>query len=179
MDLKNTITPKSDQLNADDFVGSETKTVKITDIKGHADPAQPVSLHYENDNGRPYKPCKSMRRVLVSAWGADGKQYIGKSMTLFKDSSVLFGGIAVGGIRISHLSHISQSMTIALTASKTARKAYTVQPLVIENKKVELTPKHPSWDKAKAALLANEITIQKIKEKYDISAENEALIQTA
>ena len=47
-----------------------------------------------------------MRRVLVRAWGADGAQYVGKSVTLFLDEQVRSGGAAVGGIRISHLSYI-------------------------------------------------------------------------
>jgi hypothetical protein len=43
----------------------------------------------------------------------------------------MFGGIAVGGIRISHLSHIDGPKTIALTASKTSRKPFTVKPLTV------------------------------------------------
>jgi hypothetical protein len=50
-------------------------------------------------------------------------------MTLYLDPSVMFGGIAVGGIRISNLSHIDGPKTIALTASKTSRKPFTVKPL--------------------------------------------------
>jgi hypothetical protein len=68
MNLAETIIPKSDQLNADDLI-TGTITVKITAVKGSNEPQQPVSIHYEGDNGKPYKPCKSMRRILVSAWG--------------------------------------------------------------------------------------------------------------
>src|SRR5690625_6686577 len=77
MDLSHTIVPKSDQLNADDLIAGNI-TIKVTDIKASDSPDQPVIIHYENDNGRPYKPCKSMRRVLIQAWGANGKQWIGK-----------------------------------------------------------------------------------------------------
>jgi hypothetical protein len=130
MNLADTIIPKSDQLNADDLI-SGTVTIKVTAIKGSNEPQQPVSIHYEGDNGKPYKPCKSMRRVLVSAWGANGGEYVGRSMTLYRDDSVLFGGIAVGGIRISHLSHIEKDLTLALTVSRASRKPYTVKPLVV------------------------------------------------
>lgn len=68
MNLADTIIPKSDQLNADDLI-TGSLTVKVTAVKGSSEPQQPVSIHYEGDNGKPYKPCKSMRRVLVSAWG--------------------------------------------------------------------------------------------------------------
>jgi hypothetical protein len=87
MDLSKTIIPKSDQLNADDLV-SGAMTIKIRDIKAGADEQQPVNLYFEGDNNKPYKPCKSMRRLLVQIWGADGTKYIGRSMTLFRDDSV-------------------------------------------------------------------------------------------
>jgi hypothetical protein len=128
MNLAETITPKSDQLNADDLISGPV-TIKVTAIKGSNEPQQPVSIHYEGDNGKPYKPCKSMRRVLVSAWGPNGLDYVGRSMTLYRDDSVLFGGIAVGGIRISHLSHIERDLTLALTVSRSSRKPYTVKRL--------------------------------------------------
>ena len=130
MNLSETIIPKSDQLNADDLI-SGALTIKVTAIKGSNEPQQPVSIHYEGDNGKPYKPCKSMRRLLVSAWGANGSDYVGRSMTLYRDDSVLFGGIAVGGIRISHLSHIERDLTLALTVSRASRKPYSVKRLEV------------------------------------------------
>jgi hypothetical protein len=70
-----------------------------------------------------------MRRVLVAAWGPDGNAFIGRSMTLYLDRSVTFGGDQVGGIRISHLSHIDKPAVIPLTASRGKRKPYEVKPL--------------------------------------------------
>jgi hypothetical protein len=130
IDLSPTIVPKSDQLNADDLITGPI-TIKVVAVKGSADPQQPVAIHYEGDNGKPYKPCKSMRRLLVAIWGANGGEYVGRSITLHLDPAVMFGGIAVGGIRISHLSHIDGPKTIALTASKTSRKPFTVKPLTV------------------------------------------------
>lgn len=124
IDLSKTIAPKSDQLNADDLIGG-ARTITVTAVKLAAED-QPVSIHFVGDDGKPYKPCKSMRRVLVKAWGPDGAQYPGRSMTLYLDESVRFGGAAVGGIRISHLSNISKSLTMALTATRATKKAYTV-----------------------------------------------------
>lgn len=127
-DLSKTIAPKSDQLNADDLIGGPI-TINVRDVQGKDDPQQPISIFYDGDNGKPYKPCKSMRRVLVSVWGKDGKAYAGRAMSLYCDPKVKFGGIEVGGIRISHVSHIEKAHTMALTASKSVRKPYTVQPL--------------------------------------------------
>lgn len=128
-DMLQTIIPKSDQLNFDDLAAGQTKTIKITKVS-IASGEQIIAINYEGDNGRPYMPCKSMRRVLVNCWGSDGTQYAGRSMTLYGDSKVKFGGMEVGGIRISHLSHISEPRTMALTATKTSRKPFTVHPLV-------------------------------------------------
>ncbi len=128
-DLTKTIEPKSDQLNADDLL-TGPRTVTITDVRG-SDGDQPVSVHFEGDNGKPYKPCKSMRRVMVRVWGTDGKAFAGKSMTLYCDPKVKWGGIEVGGIRISHVSGIERPVEMMLTASKAKRHPYTVEPLVV------------------------------------------------
>lgn len=133
-DLGTTIAPKSDQLNADDLL-VDPLTVRITKVSANPGSAeQPISIYFENDNGKPYKPCKSMRRVLIQVWGRDGAAYVGRRMTLFRDPSVMFGGVAVGGIRISHMSEIDAPVSMALTANRASRKQYTVQPLGDESK---------------------------------------------
>jgi len=127
IDLSGTIVPNSDQLNADDLIVGP-KTITVTGVKVKPGD-QPTSINYEGDDGKPYKPCKSMMRVLVSMWGKDGNDYIGRSMTLFCEPSVTFGPNKVGGIRISHMSHIEKPMTMALTVSRSRRTPYTVEPL--------------------------------------------------
>lgn len=133
-DLSKTISAKSDQLNADDLLG-KTVTIKITDVSIKGD-EQPVVIHYEGDNGKPYKPCKSMRRVLVHVWGADGAKYKGRQLTLYCDPSVRFGSMEVGGIRISHMSHIDKQITMALTATRANKKPFTVRPLVEDSPQI-------------------------------------------
>lgn len=126
--LANTIAPKSDQLNADDLITGPL-TVRITKVVGRGGNDQPIAIHYDGDGGKPYLPCKSMRRLLVYVWGVDGAQYVGRSMTLYRDPHVKYGGIEVGGIRISHMSDIDDDVTLALTATRSSRKPYTVKPL--------------------------------------------------
>jgi len=127
VDLSETIIPKSDQLNADDLIAGPLD-ITITDVtKGSRE--QPAIIHYQGEAGRPYKPCKSMRRVLVGMWGKDGKAYVGKTLRLFRDDSVKFGGEIVGGIRISHASHIDAAFPILLTTTRAKRTQYTVHPL--------------------------------------------------
>jgi hypothetical protein len=136
MNITDTIHPKSDQLNADDLIAGP-KTITITAVK-IAMGEQPVSIHYEGDDGKPYKPGKSMRRVLVHIWGNDSANYAGRSLTLYRDESVQFGGQPVGGIRISHASHIKRPVTMALTTTRARRAPFTVQPLVVEQARSEM-----------------------------------------
>jgi len=127
MDIAETTAPKSDQQNYDDYVGGP-KTVTVTEVKaGNAE--QPVEVHLAEFPGRPFKPSKSMRRVLLGCWGADSSVYVGRKMTLFGDPEVRFGGQAVGGIRIAALSHIDKPVTVALTVTRGKRAPFTVQPL--------------------------------------------------
>lgn len=130
IDLTATIKPKSDQLNADDLIAGP-RTITVTSVKLVAED-QPVAIHFHGDDGKPYKPCKSMRRVLVRAWGPDGSKYVGRSMTLYLDEAVRFGGAAVGGIRIAALSDINSPVVMALTATRGTKKAFTVKPLATE-----------------------------------------------
>lgn len=133
IDLRPTIVPRSDQLNSDDLIG-RTLTIKITAVKACGEPTQPIALCYEGDNGKPYKPCKSMRRVMVKVWGGnsevvDAKKFIGRRLTLYRDDGVQFGGLAVGGIRISHMSDIDREIAMVLTESRANRRPFTVRPL--------------------------------------------------
>ncbi len=127
-DMSPAIVPKSDQLNADDLIAGPL-TIKIRDVQIRGGQEQPVSIFYDGDNGKPYKSCKSMSRVIVAMWGPDANQYVGRSLTLYRDPTVTWAGMAVGGIRISHMSHIEREMTMALTATKQSRKPFTVRPL--------------------------------------------------
>ncbi len=126
-DMTKVIEPRSDQWNADDFLsGPRTFTIRDVQIRGGQE--QPVNMLLEGTD-KAYRPCKSMSRCLVAAWGADARAYVGRSMTLYTDPKVKWGGMEVGGIRISHLSHINGEMVLALTATKGQRKPHRVMPL--------------------------------------------------
>lgn len=127
MDLTESIAPKSDQLNADDLISGPV-TVTIAEV-AKGTPEQPVDVHLVEFPGRAYRPSKSMRRVMVSAWGAEASTYAGHRITLFRNPEITFGRDKVGGIEISALSHIDKPLTVALTATRGKRKNFTVQPL--------------------------------------------------
>ena len=128
MDITATLAPKSNQMNADDLIVGP-RTIIVTNVDVAIEAEQPVAIYFKGDSGRPWRPCKSMRRVLASAWGPDSSQYVGRGITLFRDPGALYGGQQVGGIRLSHLSHIEGPLTVMLTASRGKRLPYKVLPL--------------------------------------------------
>lgn len=126
-DMRKVIEPKSDQINAEDFLaGPKTYTIAGVDIKPGQE--QPVNIYLHGEK-RAWRPCKSVCRLLVAAWGADASQYAGKSVTLYLDPKVKWGGMEVGGIRVSHMSHIERDMVMALTATRGKKVINTVKPL--------------------------------------------------
>lgn len=128
MDLAESIVPKSDQLNAEDLL-TGPRTVTIVDVtRGTAE--QPVDIvTAEFGPGRPYKPSKSMRRILVAAWGAEASAYVGRRITIYRDPDITFGKDRVGGIRISHMSNLSKRLEISLTVTRGKRAPFVVDPL--------------------------------------------------
>ena len=122
-----TIVAKSDQLNADDLVGGPI-IVKIEGVTVSASPEQPVIIRLSG-GFRPWKPCKTERRVLVYAWGEDGDAYIGRTLELVRDESVRWAGARVGGVRIRCMSHISGPIEISLAVSKGKKEPRKVAPI--------------------------------------------------
>lgn len=136
MDISDTLAPTSDQLDAVDLL-SGPRTFSIERVsKGSAE--QPVQIHLA-DFPRPWRPGKSMRRVLVACWGKDASEYVGRRVTLFCDPDVKFGGDRVGGTRISHLSHIDKPRSVPLLITRGKSAIYTVQPLEDEPQTPALT----------------------------------------
>ncbi|MGW1370157.1 hypothetical protein [Providencia hangzhouensis] len=128
MDLSRTIIPKSDQLNFED-VQSTPITATIKSVReGSKD--QPVFIDLVGYDGRPYKPSKSMRRVLIGAWSSYGHSWVGRSITLIGDPTVKFGGVAVGGIKIHAMSHIESDLSFMLSVSRGKRAEHRVKKLM-------------------------------------------------
>lgn len=126
VDMSRFIEAKSDQINADDLIGSP-RTFTIRGVTAH-DGDQPVNVWLEGEE-RVFRPCKTIRRIMVAMWGADASQYAGRSMTLFRDADVQFGGMKVGGIRISHMSHINAEQTVVVMKAKGKKAGMKILPL--------------------------------------------------
>ena len=131
MDLTKSIEPRSDQINSDDLItGPITYTVREV-INGKAESPFDFML-VETD--RAYRPSKTMRRVIVAAWGPEAANYGGRRLTLYREPTIKFGGQTVGGIRVSHMSHIEQRVEVMLQVTRGKREKFVVEPLP------ELTP---------------------------------------
>lgn len=125
-DISDTLAPQSDQLDAVDLLGGP-RTFTIERVsKGDAE--QPVQIHLA-EFPRPWRPGKSMRRVLAACWGTEASVYVGRRVTLYCDPEVTFGKDKVGGTRISHLSHIDKPKAIPLLVSRGKSQTFRVQPL--------------------------------------------------
>jgi hypothetical protein len=127
-DFGETLTAKSDQLNADDLVGGPI-TVQITDAKRGDSPEQPLVLRLSGDH-RPWKPCKTARRILAACVGSTNTgALIGRWVRLYRDPDVTWAGKAVGGIRVDGMSGIDRPVTIALALNKKAKAEHRIVPI--------------------------------------------------
>lgn len=125
-DLSSTVIAKSDQLNADDLI--EPITITVTRVDKVKDKDQPVHIHSEGR--QPFKPCLTMRRILIAAWGKYKDEWVGHSMVVFCDPEVLWAGKEHGGIRVSHVSHINEPVSRMLAITRGRKKLFTLLPLV-------------------------------------------------
>jgi len=131
LDMTESLAPRSDQLDAVDLLGGP-RTFTIESVsKGN--PEQPFNFHLA-EFPRVWRPGKSMRRVIVAAWGGKTSAYVGQRVTLYCDPSVQFGGDTVGGTRISHMSGLDKPLKVPLLIKRGKSAMFTVQPLKDEPK---------------------------------------------
>ena len=122
---------KGTQTNADDLVAAP-RTVVVTDVVLTGDEKQPLAVRYEGDEGKPFLPCLTMRKMIAAIWGKESDAWIGQSLTLFRDPSIKFGPDTPGGVRISHMSGIDKTISVQLLEKRGKRRTYTIVPLVVE-----------------------------------------------
>jgi len=162
MDISNTLAPNSDQLDAVDLLsGPQTFTVdRVT--KGNAE--QPIQVHFR-EFPRPWRPGVNQRRVLGNVWGTDSAEWAGRRLTLFCDQEVAYGGQKVGGIRVSHMSHIQKRTGTPIIPTRGKSTIYNVDPLKEQAPTTHTAPANPERD----ALLA-EIKTAAGKANVDLAA---------
>jgi hypothetical protein len=156
VDIDATLAPKSDQLDAIEL--AEPRTITVTRVTAGTG-EQPLNVWFEGDNDRPWRPSKTVRRILRECWGKRGSDWVGKSCTLYNDRTVKYGGIEVGGVRVSHASHIAGPVVLMLPVTRGKFKRYEVQPLKTPAKREDRPPLDlapaTEQDAAFSALLAD------------------------
>ena len=70
-----------------------------------------------------------MLKLLVLAYSDDATKWVGKRARLYGDPNVKMKGVKVGGIRVSHLSHIDKPLTASLTITRGQSGLFTIDPL--------------------------------------------------
>lgn len=117
---------KSDQLNADDLIGGPIVVQVERVTKGSSE--QPLNFHISGGHC-PWRPCLTMRRVMLALWGDKIADYIGRWLELFRDESVKWSNKEVGGVRIGGMSHIDRDRTLNLTETRGRKKAHRIRAL--------------------------------------------------
>lgn len=138
-DFLQTTQAKSDQINAADLLGGPL-VCQITDIQMTGSADQPISI-FVDAHPQPWKPSKTSRRVLAACWAdAEPSEWVGRFVVLYNDPSVMWAGKAEGGIRCSHLSHISERKTIMVNSTRGKKAAQVVEPYYAETQRAPQQP---------------------------------------
>lgn len=133
MDITDALAPNSDQLDAIELVNPRTFTIDAGSGLGQREGKTVAEIRLV-DFPRVWRPSKGMLDVLAACWGTDAKAWVGHRVTVYNDPDVMFGRDKVGGVRISHLSHIDAARSVKIRASGAGRtQMWKVQPLPDEN----------------------------------------------
>lgn len=145
--VSNAIKAKSDQLNYDD-IGNKTMIILITEVRV-TETEQPVTIFYQGCGNKPYKPAKTMIRLISDAWGDESDNWIGKSLELYGDDSVKWAGAAIGGIRVKSMSDIAKGGFSAFIAiSRGKRRKATIPLLEVAKQQLTATADDLAWIEA-------------------------------
>lgn len=131
---------KSDQLNSCDILGGSL-VAKILDVRA-GNSEQPVIIAIDSWP-QPWKPSKTSLRVLSACWGNDPSAWVGRYAVLYCDETVKFGGEAIGGIRTSHLSHISGTKRVAVNTTRGKKGIQTIEPYYPQEEQHHAPPAEP------------------------------------
>lgn len=180
VDIRAATKPKSDQLNYETFLtGPQTFTVsKVTP----GDRDHPVFIHMVECPATPYKPSKGMLKCIAQpdGWGDKSSQWVGRSITLYGDPTVIYGGVEVGGIKIAAMSDIAGDYETLISARRGVRKPHMIKKMeVVYYDAAKFDANLPAWiaaiDGGKAT--ADQI-ISKVEQSGKLTDEQKQKIRT-
>lgn len=125
--MKVEIKKNTDQLNYEDFLGGVTRIVTIAKVEKGRKEAQ-YDIAIEGDD-RYWRPPATILKLLKLAYGDEGADWVGKRAMLYGDPEVKMKGVKVGGIRVSHLSHLDGPLKAPLTVTRGQTADFTILPL--------------------------------------------------
>jgi hypothetical protein len=132
MNIREFVTIKSDRLNYENFImGAKEFTISKLAKKTDQGKAR-LLIYFEGHEATPYWPSLGMIKCLSSpeGWGdAPFADWIGRRMTLFGEPTVVYAGKEIGGIQISHISHIKGEYSTKITLRRGMRIDFTIEPL--------------------------------------------------
>jgi len=138
-DLAQLTVPDSEQLNADDLIGG-ARIFTISRISrgrpGKAKGSQPMNIALVEFVRGPWRPCLTMRRVLMELWGPRPTEWAdGARVELYRDASVTFGDDLVGGFRIARMSHLAEAEHLVIvTTARGRRTTYRIGRLAAQSR---------------------------------------------
>ena len=126
-EVRASIVANSEQLNADELLtGPITVTIEKVS-KGNRE--QPIHIGLAGYKDKSFRPCKTVRRILITLWTDDATKWIGQRLTIFTDPDVVYGGVRVGGLRVSHATGIDKPKTFMLTKTRGKKSEITIHPI--------------------------------------------------
>ena len=89
MDLTQSIEPR---IRPGERRRSDRRPHHLHHPRGHRGKAESPFDFMLVETDRAYRPSKTMRRVIVNAWGAEAANYAGRRLTLYREPTIKFGG---------------------------------------------------------------------------------------
>lgn len=149
MNIREFVKIKSDRLNFEDFImGSQDFTIAKLGRKVDQGNVRLLMI-FEGREATPYWVPKGMVKCLSNpeGWGeSEFSEWIGRKVRLFGEPTVVYAGKELGGVRISHISHIPQAYSTKITERRGVRIDYVISPLEeVMYPVAKFTENLPAW----------------------------------
>jgi hypothetical protein len=130
LDVTKAMEPKSDQLNADDFLtGPRDVRIASVDVDNTRD--KKVWIYIEGEPKKPWKPSVTYLRVVSVIWSTpNAALWIGRELTLYRDPEIHFGPEKVGGIAVSHMDGIERPTAVSVTKTRGKKQTIIIKPFI-------------------------------------------------
>lgn len=162
-DVSMAMQAKSDQLNSVDIMGCEP-VITIREVKVFPTAqAQKVWIYYHGDNNRPWKPSVGMTRFIAANWGTESDNWIGKSVKIFMEPTVVYAGKEVGGIHIRAMSDINErGFRGTLVINRQKRVPFHIEYLDMSRPEYPEDKFNAGFDAMAAAMENKQMTLQQV-----------------